>query len=268
MRVVLSLLLLLTGCDFFESATATTVVAGVVAKSPELMLTGQYAIPSETVATVWLGERKSETSTDEPKPIGGANVSLSFGTKTVALAEQAEKGVYLASSLTEEDLVYQSTQYTFGAQIGDSADFGGSVAAPTELSAAAISLSPSPTESVPGFPEVQRHGKSTALDVSWQSQFGRYGYLVVFRAKSSDPTKPERVFDNRPKTALEWIDFVAGSPPTKLTIPADVFAADGVYAVVLVALERGDVLPSTFIGSPQLAGSGAARFLAVGDVSL
>jgi hypothetical protein len=269
MHRVASLLLLVTGCDFLESATAKIVVAGVVAKSPTIELEGQYMIPGETIATVWLGERKSETSTDEPTPISGANVSLRFGGKSVVLEEQAERGLYLASSLEDSTLVYSSTEYAFLATIGeDSADFGGAVTAPTELSAAAMQLSPSPTQSVPGFPDVQRHPKSTALEVSWQSQFGEYGYVSVFRARQSDPSNPELVFDNRPQTALEWIEFVAGDPPERAAIPSDVFGADGVYAVVLVALERGDVLPSTFVGSPELAGSGAVRFLAVGDVNL
>jgi hypothetical protein len=265
----IGLLLLLAGCDLFESATAKVVVAGVVAKSPELQLAGQYEVPGETIATVWLGERASETSTDEPAPISGAEVSLDFGTTKVKLDEQAERGLYLKSSLQDPKLVFQSTSYAFIATIpGSEADYGGAVTAPTELSAAAMRLSPSPTESVPGFPEVHRHPKSAALDLSWQPQFGSHAYVLVFRAEQSDPSDPQLVFDNRPDTALEWIEFVAGTAPEKVAIPADVFAADGVYAVVLVVLEKGDVLPSTFIGSPQVAGSGAVRFLAVGNVNL
>ena len=267
-RASLLLILLLTGCDLLQSATATVVVAGVVAKTPELTLSDRYSVPGETVATVWLGERASGTSTSEPDPIAGADVSLSFGSKRLAL-EEAERGLYVLSSLDDPQLVYDSTQYAFTALVpGSEADFGGSVTAPTELSSAAMQLSPAPTEAVPGFPEVQRHPKSTALEVSWQDQFGGHGYVSVFRAKESDPDNPELVFDTRPQTALEWIELVAGNPPEKLAIPADVFAADGVYAVVLVALEHGSVLPSTFVGSPELAGSGAVRFLAVGDPSL
>jgi hypothetical protein len=268
MRRVAPLLLVLAGCDFFQSATAKVVVSGIVAKSPAIELDGQYAIPGETLATVWLGERESETSTGDPDPITGADVSLLFDGKRIALEEQNERGLYLASSLDESRLFYSSIEYGFVANIGeDSADFGGAVAAPTELTAAAMQLSPSPTESVPGFPEVKRHAKNAALSVRWQPQFGRYGYVSVFRA-SNDPAKPTLVFDNRPQTALEWIELVAGAAPESIMIPADAFAQDGVYAIVLVAMEKGDVLPSTFIGSPELAGSGTVRFLAVGEVSL
>jgi hypothetical protein len=268
-RIGSVLLILLAGCDFFESATARVVVAGIVARSPELQLAGQYSVPGETIATVWLGERQSETSTEEPSPIAGADVSLEFDSTRLELEDGAERGLYLKSSLDDAKLEYRSTSYVFTALTpGSDADFGGAVAAPTELSPAAVRLSPAPTESVPGFPEVQRHPKSTAIDVSWQEQFGRRGYLSVFRANAGDPSRPELVFDSRPKSALEWIELVAGNPPEKLTVPADAFSRDGVYAVVLVALERGDVLPSTFIGSPILAGSGAVRFLAVGNVSL
>ena len=262
-RVALILTIALSGCDFFESATAKIVVAGIVAKSPALELAGQYEVPSETVATVWLGERASETSTEEPTPIRGADVSLGFGGKSTPLME-TEPGLYVSNPFE-----YQSTAYAFVAKIGaDSANFGGSVNAPTELSPAALRLDPSPTESVPNFPEVQRHAKNGALSVRWQSQFGRYGYVSVYRARSNDLAHPTLVFDNRPQTALEWIDFVAGAAPESIMIPSDVFAQDGVYAIVLVAREKGDVLPSTFIGSPQLAGSGTVRFLAVGEVSL
>ncbi len=259
----------LGGCGFLESATARVVVAGLVVKGPAIELAGQYSVPGETVATVWLGMRASGTSTEEPAPISGADVTLAFDGNRVVLAEQSERGLYLASSTEDQALVYSTRPYTFVAHIGqDSADYGGSVTPPTELSAAAIQLAPTPTESVPGFPDVQRHPKSTALDVSWQPQFGRYGYVTVFRAQKNDPEHPVQVFDNRPKTALETLQLIAGDPPVKITVPADAFAVDGVYAVVLVAIESGEVLPSTFIGSPELAGSGAVRILAVGDVNL
>lgn len=259
---------LLAGCDFLESATARVVVAGLVVKSPDLRVAGQLDVEGEVFAETWAGRRAGETSTEEPDPIEGAAVSLGWNDATVKLTAQ-EPGLYATDS-TRSDLRFEPATYAFVVNLpGDpEVEYGGAVTAPTALSAAAVRLDPQPTESVPGFPEVQKHPRSTALDVSWGAQFGKYGYVTVFRANRNDPKNPELVFENRPRTALELLQLVAGDPPTRITVPADAFAQDGLYAVVLVAMERGDVLPSTFLGSPQLAGSGAARFLFVGDAGL
>ena len=57
-----------------------------------------------------------------------------------------------------------------------------------------------------------------------------------------------------------------GYAPTSVDIPASVFAQDGLYAVLIVAANKGGPRSNTFLGSPLLAGSGAAEFFAIGDI--
>ena len=256
-----------SGCDLLEAANATTIVGGFIVRTPELSITDIIDVPAEVVATAYVGERDSPTSTATPTPIGTAQVSVSFSGRTVALPVQdAPAGLYGESSTRVTMLEYEGgAEYTLEADLNGSR-FGGLVTAPPALSAAAITLDPNPTMAVPGFPEVLVHTASTALTLTWGDQFGRYAYVSVFRADPNDPSNPDVVFDNQPETASELLNFILGTPPPNVTIPGDVFAQDGLYAVVLFTMNNtDDLLPDTFIGSPILVGSGAATFLAVGQ---
>lgn len=261
-----------TGCDLLSSAKSTTVVAGIVASTPEVGLTGQFQIKAQTIATAFVGERASATSTDEPRPIKGADVSLAFAGNALKLREQTGKdGFYAEDSGTNTALVYADGHtYTFVALIpGDSSEHGGSVKAPNRLSSASITLSPTPAPLPAPFPEgVKKHPKSTDLVIAWQPQFGRYAWVTVLRANPAKPDQPEVVFDSSPRTGGDIIKFILGTPPSSITIPASKFAQDGAYAVMLVALDKGDPKVNTFLGSPILAGSGAAVILAVGNFAL
>lgn len=260
----------LTGCDILESATATTIVAGTVVRTPDIRVEGFFDVQAEVVASALVAERENATSTDEPTPISGANAAITFSGNRVQLVEQSTPGLYLTTSVDDPSLVYvDGSSYTVRASLpGDATtEFGGQVTAPNALTPAAITLSPQPTESFPGLPDVLMHPKSTALNVRWPSEgFGRYAYLSVYRADVNDASNPVLVFDNAPETAGEIIEFIVGTPPESLDIPADTFAEDGLYGVVLFTLDRHErLLPNTFIGSPVLAGSGAAIVLAVGQ---
>ena len=259
--------LLSAGCDFLDAATATTVVGGLIVSTPEISISGRLDVPAEVIATAWVGERQSATSVETPAPVGDAAVELSFGTTQVNLPVQnAAAGVYGQSSVSVSTLTYiDGAAYALVADINGSR-FGGTVNAPPALTPAGLVLDPSPTATVPGFPDVGVHPANTGLTVSWGAQFGRYTYVTVLRADPNDPQNPQQVFDNRPQSTSEILAFVLGTPPTSQAIPADVFAEDGLYAVLLVAMNNAnDLLPDTFAGSPILVGSGAAVLLEVGS---
>ncbi|MEM7676396.1 MAG: hypothetical protein AAF449_10375 [Myxococcota bacterium] len=261
------MMLLFCGCDLLDSATATTVFGGIVVATPEVSIPGRLEIDAEVLASAWVGERASPTSTDAPTPIGSALVELGFGDATVPVPViDASSGAYFQSSLSDAALAYRGGEmYRFTAAI-DGIRFGGSVEAPPMLSPAGLVLNPTPTEQASGLPDVGVHPANTALTVSWGSQFGRYAYLVVLREDQSTPDRPTLVYDNRPDTIAKTLAFVQGTPPSSLTIPADIFAQDGLYAVTLVTMSRADdLLPDTFIGSPILVGSGTVVLLAVGQ---
>jgi hypothetical protein len=272
-RLALPLLALLVGgCDLVKAASSTVIVGGLVVKSPEIKVEGYLELPAETGASVWLGERESATSTETPKPIKGARVALTYAGNAVPLTEQMDAdGVYLETSLDNDDLSYApGAAYTFSAELDGEpgVTYGGTIRmAPEALTPAALTLEPRPTELVERFQGAGVHPKGEALKLSWGTQYGRYAYVSVLRARPESPDRPELVFDNRPKTTNEILRLVVGSPITTFTIPGDTFAEDGIYAVLLVTLDKGnDLLPNTFLGSPILAGSGAVVFLAVGDV--
>ena len=253
-----------TGCDLLESATATTIVGGIIISTPAVSIDGQLDIPAEVAATAYVGERQSATSTEPPTPIGTADVSVSFGTSMVTLpVREAQNGVYLETSLTEDSLSYVGGEdYTLVADINGSR-FGGTVTAPPVLTAAGLTLTPNPTPSTE-VPTAFVHQANTDLTIAWGSMFGRYAYATVLRADPTDPSNPQQVFDNRPDTTNELLQLILGTPPTSITIPAETFAQDGLYGVLLVAMDNtDDLLPDTFLGSPILAGSGVAVLLTV-----
>ncbi len=252
------------GCDLIESAEATTVVGGIVISTPALAVPGRLDVSSQVATTAYVGERSGAVSVDMPTPIGDAQVTLTFGGVQVAVPVQdAAAGVYFQSSLTAPELTYVAgARYALVADINGSR-FGGAVEAPDALTLAGLTLSPQPTPD-PNLSGAFVHPLNTALSLSLAAQTGRYTYVTVFRADDNDPSDPQLVFDNRPTSTPELLQFIVGGPPTSQEIPANVFANAGLYAVVLVAMNNtDDLLTDTFGGSPILAGSGAAILLTV-----
>ncbi len=265
--------LFISGCDFLDSATSTTIVGGILLRTPEIQVDGALDVPAEVVATAYVGERESATSTAEPNPIRGANVQVTFAGNTIALQEQTEpntEGFYMENSIQSMSLEYTNTTYAFDARLPGSADtrLGGSVTAPLALTPAAITLSPSPMPDTLPMGIDGRHAPNTQLVLTWPTQHGKHGYVVVLRADLNDVENPQLVYDNRPETAGDLLQFVLGTPPSELTVPASAFAQDGVYAVTLVTLDKGEPFSGTFLGSPFLAGSGATVVLGVGELGL
>lgn len=264
MRSLLLLVPLVAGCGIVDAATATTVVGGLLVATPDVSVAQQIDLSSEVVATAWVGERDSPTSTEAPEPIEGAAVQVSIQGANVALPDVGG-GRYATTSVMAPGLVYTpGASYAFVAE-ANGARYGGTLpAAPTRLSPAALVLDPAPTAAHPDVPEALLHPADTKLTVRFPEQYGRFGYVTVLRANPNDATDPELVFDNRPDTAQEILDLVVGNPSRTVEIPATAFAQDGIYAIIVVALERGaDLLPNTFIGSPILVGSGAAVVVGV-----
>jgi hypothetical protein len=254
------------GCDLVKSATSTIIVSGLVIATPEIKYTGFFDVKSEVGATSWVGKRESGTSTEEPDPISGADVSVTAAGKAIALEETDQPGIYLKTSVEDANLVYQEgATYVFDAIVpGSSETHGGEGVAPPKLTSSSLSFEPALSPH-PMVQQIKTHSANSALKVSWDSGFGRYAYVSVFRADKTNPDKPQQVFDTRPKTAKEVLDFVLGEPPTSVTVPAEVFNTDGLYALLLVAVNKGGPRTNTFVGSPYLVGSGAVELFAIGN---
>lgn len=259
---LLAPLLVPLGCDLISQATATIVVGGIVVATPEVKYAGFYDVPSEVSANVWLGERASATSQEAPAPLSGVSVFVTVGSRQVSIPETDEPGVYATTSLEQANLVYEpGTTYVFEAVLTET--HGGETEAPQRLTEGAVTLTPALPDSAV-LPGLKTHSANTALSVSWSPEYGKYGLVTVLRADKTNPTQPQLVFDNRPKTAKQVLDLVLGTPPTTIEIPATTFAQDGLYALVVAATERGEIRDNTSIASPLLVGSGTAVLFTVG----
>ena len=107
-----------TSCDILDSATATTIVAGTMVQTPEVRLQGYFDVDAEVIATAWVAERESATSTSEPTPITGAAAAITFSGNRVPLVEQSTAGLYLTTSIDDPALVYASgSSYTVRATL-------------------------------------------------------------------------------------------------------------------------------------------------------
>ena len=268
LRSVFATAPLLLGCDLLESAQATVIVGGLLAANPEVRLEDRFDVPARVVATAWVGERESATSTEVPRAINDATVAVTFAGNRVSLPAQSEAGLYRQSDTDDPALIYVAGgSYTFRATLSEdrSVEYGGTLdTAPNMLSPAAVILTPEPAP-IAGRPGVGAHPRGAALTLSWPEGFGRYTYVSVFRADPTAPDTPVLVFETRPESTEDVLELVLGTAPRELEIPGETFAEEGLYAVILVAMNRGtDLLPNTFLGSPVLVGSGTPRFLSVG----
>ncbi len=270
--------LVFAGCDLVSSATSTTVVAGVLASTPDINVGDQFKVKSQTVVTTYVGQRDSVTSSNAPTPITGANVTVQFGGNSVKLAEQMgmgqQAGFYTATSVQNMNLTFADGQlYTFNALLPGDAH-GGTVTAPTKLVLANFDFQPALQPFMTTYPNVYKFTKNTDLTVTLKVMTaGHYWYVTVLRADTAHPDQPQQVyasppFDKNPPSAEGILNFIVGTPPTSLMIPGSTFSQDGAYAVLLVAMDNGTPNKNTFLGSPLLAGSGVALILAVGNIML
>lgn len=257
------LLLSLAACSVVDATSATTAVGGLVVATPAIAITGQVELPAEVVASEWVSERDSAVDTNLT-PVDDATASVVIDDAPVTL-RFTSNGRYTVTSREDASLVYQpGSTYTFIA-VNNGVQRGGTLdAAPERLIPAAVTLEPRPTAAHPSVPEALLHPANTALSLTFGAQYGRYGYVLVLRADPNAPGEPTVVFDSRPETAAEVLDLIVGDDQRTVEVPATAFATNGIYAVLVFAVERGtDLLPNTFIGSAILVGSSVAIAIGV-----
>ena len=256
----------LTGCDLIQFMQNTVVVSGLVVATPRVEYPGYFDVPSEVVATAWVGQRDSVTATTEPQPVSGVAVSVGFDGTTVTLTEDPDQqGVYVARSKDNPVLTYEAGRtYSFDAIVTDT--HGGETEAPTQLQPEAMTFEPA-FGTHDFLPQLKTHPKDEPLVVSWDASSGTFSFVTVIRADPMTPDEPEVVFDTRPENAAQALKMLA-QPATSVTIPGEHFAKDGLYAVVVFAADKGETRTNTFFGSPFLAGSGAAVLVTVGSFGL
>ena len=253
-------------CELIDSIRAKTIVAGLVFQTPEIRFGNFFDRDAETEATIWVGERESSTSTDDPIPVDNADVRITFaGNRLPVPNDSAQSGLYTLSSRTSADLLYAPATYVFEAKLQgeDPLDdwHGGWVEAPAALTTEEVNFAPAPTRETGLFEGSFAHPQGQSLTITWDPNAGRYAIVTIFRAGEETP-----VFDSTPATAGDAVRFIIGTPPTEVVVPGEVFQDIGLYAVVIFSADKGTPDANTFLGSPYIAGTGPVTLLKVGDV--
>lgn len=262
---------LVSGCGLINSLESTYVAGGMVLATPEVKfsLAGRpafVAVPATTEATSYVGRRSSATATDLT-PIGNATVKVTFGASSATLgAVSSDSGLY---QTTLSQPYAGGTSYTFAATLpgDDTGPHGGSVTAPDQLQAALLTLAPAGNSgTILGGQTVFAYPQAEAINVTWPSSAGSIGFATVLEIDFKNSTSKE-TYDNRPRTAADFVRLALGTEPTTISIPATAFPDHAYYALLLFTLNKASPQANTFIGSPLLAGSGVALTLAVGNPS-
>ena len=231
------------------------------------------------LALAALTERESVTDTSTPEPLTGAEVTLEFSTAVVGLCEQTATapGTYQVTTQPSTGCDGTRLEYLVNEK------YVTVIETSTERYTLTIDAAPAPVETVTfspafgtgGLGGVPTHPSGTPLIVDWSaSSVELDGFVTLFRidfvgdagnpadvvnAASWQAAAQNPVFDNFPRTGGEALEFVLGDPVSSATIPADVLSTQGLYLMLVTAVELSDDVSSNLtLGSSALAGAGRA----------
>jgi hypothetical protein len=291
MMIVASIAATASGCD---KLLATVMGVTMITASPEIdqaqgwdtdlatPLAGVMADDSmkgATLAGVALGERESATSTETPTPLGGADVSVSFGSAQVSLCE-GDEGSYATTSIPAGECGDPALDYVEGelyvTDIETSDDvFTIEIEAPPQIPATSVDFTPAFGNHTAGALSLLQHNLNTALGLDWSGDstasdnntfvtllrinfYGDPGVPADYTVGSNwgaDPDNP--IYDNAPRDSGAMIDIVTQAPETSATIDAGAFDTVGLYVLIVSNVELSTKTSSNLsIGSAALAGKG------------
>jgi hypothetical protein len=259
---VVALLPLLASCALCEQLTADRVVVGTVLQLPELV--DPTKIPPVTLAArveaaVMFGEIVDQNA--DPEPVSGARVTLfhPLAPEGLRLEEDPEDpGTYRLSSVDDARLVYLPEQ-EYRLEVDEGGDrYVMRVTLPPEAEGPVV---PS------GGGKAVPHERDTPFELAHPDP-DRLAFLHVARGPDlssgcSTPVK-KKVYSTLPKKASQVLDFIDDDSfwhRDPQVVPAETFAACGLYAVTLSVVSPG--YPDTtnlFLGS-QLFGGWAGGVL-------
>jgi hypothetical protein len=263
------------GCGLIKSAESDKVLAATVLATPNYdfsfllpdaslpslpfdagIPTFTPALPSETVAQVFFGQRASDP-TAQPTGIAGASVKLSINGTSFDIADQGQ-GNYSLTSLDNSAFVYQPN-VTYEITVTNGSDtFTGSVTGPDKDP---IEQFAAQAAAHPGVPMTQQTNapllltRTNAEDVAFTTVF------PVALAGQGQPT-----YTDMPTTPLDLLDLIANDGPWRtkvITIPgandpagrtAAFPYAGTYYAVTVVAVKKGSTSNNLFTASAFLVG--------------
>jgi hypothetical protein len=258
---------MIISCGGVSNGTARESEVAVLARlisMPELKLDVLFDVESKTVASAFV--ENVFLSGAEPTPIFDAHVTLSFDGYSVTLGGQDERDepFYLADSVQYPSLTYvEGLDYTFSAAIpSTSTIYGGGIRAPKKATLMTLTVTPFGMPISEALPQVRKHPRNTDLGIGWPRHEFERVMIDVYRADTLNPAAPHLLFQYPVlATSSDFHNFILNAPPTEITIPASIFTADGVFAVVVTPMSVGAHNFTIF------AGSGVALLFAVGDFS-
>jgi VCBS repeat-containing protein len=215
------------GCQLLENALSPVAAEGllvsITAPDDGDLPDVDIQIESEVGATVFLAEAEV-VATIEGSPLLGAEVGLSGPFGSVNLVEEGN-GTYQITSAQAEVMSYQAGgTYIMDVDAGDGVRRSVTVTAPT------------PSGIVwPAVDEPQSLAEFAAN--GWTIDLGRSydNALAVLVAEDG-----EIVFDNRPTSVRDYLDWILATGVDAITIPAAAFQglAPGAYGVGVAPLNR------------------------------
>ena len=256
--------LALTSCALLEKVTANKLLVVTWLKMPSFDQEPFRSLPELGVVTV--NAVFIDTSKPPPKPIQGGFAAFFGAGRKVDLIETPVPGVYAQTSAGEPSLIYDDTatrRFGFKAClinrngcIGQEYSIGRILAAPS-VEREKLTLTPQPTASeLPGFSG--QWALNQSLTVKFPQPEGDVSYrpiLMVFGPTGKADKPFGQIYSTLPASPDKYFDFLNSEVKLELTIPGEVFAAQGPYAVMAATARVNMDTSGLFAGSGALAGA-------------
>lgn len=207
-----------------------------------------------------------DASKTPPKPVEGGFAAFFGAGKKVDLVEQPVPGVYAQTSVEDPALIYDSSETKrFGLKacliyregcVGAEQTVRLIKGAP-ELDLNSLRITPAPTESpLPGFSGRIVKGEPLTINFPAPLPGAVYRPVLIVFGPTGNADKPfEQIYSTMPSAPEKYLDFLNSEPKFELTIPGEVFNAEGPYAVLAATARITLETRGLFFGSGAIAGA-------------
>lgn len=264
--------LLLVSCGLLEKVTSNKLLVVTWFKMPKFEQEPFASLPglgTTTVSAIFMDAAKQP-----PAPVQGGFAAFFGAGKKIDLVESSVPGVYARSSADDAALVYDdSPTKRFGLKacliyrngcIGQEFTISRIRGAP-ELDRTTLQLDPAPAVSpLPGFDGRISAGQAITLRFPAPSADAVYRPVVMVFGPTGNAAKPvDQIFSTMPSKPEKYFDFLNSEPKFEITIPGEVFSAEGPYAVLAAGARVSMETKGLFAASGAIAGAATGFLLEV-----